>query len=605
MGKDTVSNQDRAIATRGTKHKATTVDKPDMCYAKTETPDKATPFPNHIYTFERLDPGTNTSSKTLINNNRIWIDGGRVGKIGGLESMESHPPKNQGQRTQTWYRKEAWNTSCSTEVFAEGKGVVRTDDTTAQNKENTTGKVDGSEVEVTDELTEAFYKNACKIKILKGEVKAEKGGGAKLQKKRKTARKEDYLEVYNGETVELEVTRVDATKSPEVENPTCQLEGDHAHWRAQREYDGEVVEGEKGTGDKYTIDKALTDVGLELSSTTISDKTDAGKGQPGGGGAGNRTGRSAGMTLITPGQFIRFFRCQKNPPLITVGAKACGGEALAYIAVKPKGGFKVSITLENEGTRPGANDDKTSELGAFGALLEKIRKIDEIVDKIKAVEKISRPKKMLQANRKPNVINFLTGVTLELGCEYKRCEKTDKDFTPAHIRRAWYFKIEGELLKIELSVEVPLDTFAGSFIGGPAGAAVAKAMNRAGISIVFATFTAGLTFTVNGQLGWDQHDAFVGGETGFGGAIVISFEAKVTVDVFLVEFSIGFKVSVPGEANFRPADRPGILMYYNWNISVGSTLFLTGRVWRFEKTVTFEGPGFKPDPKRQDIPLPG
>lgn len=604
MAKDTVSNQDRAIATRATLHKATTVDKPDMCYASAETPDKAVPFPNHIYTNEYLDPGTNTSKKTLINNNRIWIDGGRVGKPGGFESLESHPAKNMGQTSKIFYRKEAWNTSASTEVFAEGKGVVRTDDTTEQNHANTTGKVDGSEVEVTDELTEAFYKNACKIKILEG---SETGSGVKIQKKRPTSRRDDYIEVFNGETVKLDVTRVDGTKSPETENPTCQLEGDHAHWRAQREYDGEVVEGEAGTGDSYTVDKALTDVGLELSSTTLAGKANvpAERQGAGGGGAGNRTARSASVPLISPVQFIRFFRCQKSPPLITVGAKACGGEALAYIAVKPKGAFKVAITLENEGTRPGANDDKTKDLAAFGALLAKIRKIDEIVDKIRAVEKISRPKKMLQAQRKPNVINFLTGVTFELGCEYKRCTRSEKDFTPAHLRRAWYFKIEGELLKIELGVEVPLDTFAGSFIGGPAGAAIAKAMNRAGISIVYATFTAGLSFTAYGQLGWDQHDDFVGSETGFGGTITISFEAKVTVNAYLAEFSIGFKVSVPGEANFRPADRPGILMYYNWNISVKSQLFLTGRVWRFEKTLTFDGPSFTPDPKRQDIALPG
>lgn len=134
---DTASNQGKAIATKGTAHISRTAGPTDVCL---NPPVPATaPFANFVPT-TRL--GAGQTIRTKIDNQPIWTTKGVVGPL----SDPTHPPFVVGNVSGKPYQMEAKPITGSTNVFAEGGGLIRTNDPTFQNAMNTTGFVDGSAV---------------------------------------------------------------------------------------------------------------------------------------------------------------------------------------------------------------------------------------------------------------------------------------------------------------------------------------------------------------------------------------------------------------------------------------------------------------------------
>jgi RHS repeat-associated protein len=126
----TASNEDRTICTKGSDDVAIATS-PDMCIVPGTPPPQ--PFPNKVPT-SRLAKGATTT--TFIAGQPIWTAAGELGP----PSNEAHAGTKGGATSGT-YRGEAKPTSYSADVFAEGKAVVRVDDTTTQNHANTVGVV--------------------------------------------------------------------------------------------------------------------------------------------------------------------------------------------------------------------------------------------------------------------------------------------------------------------------------------------------------------------------------------------------------------------------------------------------------------------------------
>lgn len=126
----TVSNEKRAIVTKGTPHIAVQT-APDVCKRPGKKPPVAAK--NNVPS-SRLKKGQTTTS--FIAGQPVWTSAGELGP----PSDPAHAGTAGGVHSGT-YRAEAKPTSFSATVFFEGNAAVRVDDTTTQNHGNTTGVV--------------------------------------------------------------------------------------------------------------------------------------------------------------------------------------------------------------------------------------------------------------------------------------------------------------------------------------------------------------------------------------------------------------------------------------------------------------------------------
>lgn len=130
MTKATVTNSSRKVATRGTPHAAVATS-PDFCWVPGDPVPK--PFPNWVES-KMLQKGATVT--VVFASYPVWT---KIGEL-GPPSEPAHAGTNKGFKSGT-YRDVATPTSYSLDVFCEGNAVVRTDDATLQNKDNTFGKV--------------------------------------------------------------------------------------------------------------------------------------------------------------------------------------------------------------------------------------------------------------------------------------------------------------------------------------------------------------------------------------------------------------------------------------------------------------------------------
>src|SRR5262245_14214824 len=149
---DTTGNQDLAIATNGTSHVAMTMGPTDTCKLPNNVP---VPFPNFIAVKGNLKDGT---TNTFIANQPVWIQRSYLGPV----SDPAHAGVNTGVGSGT-YRGIARATSWSKDVQKEGQFVVRTNDSTSQNNNNTSGKVLGSPLAGTADANDEYQKKLCTI----------------------------------------------------------------------------------------------------------------------------------------------------------------------------------------------------------------------------------------------------------------------------------------------------------------------------------------------------------------------------------------------------------------------------------------------------------
>jgi lysozyme family protein len=125
------SNDKKDIATKGTLHVAFAT-WPDMCKVPALNM-MPFPFPNWVLS-KKLTKGATT--KSFIADFPVWTSIGELGP----PSEPAHFGTGGGVTSGT-YRDVAMATSYSKDVFFEGNAAVRLNDTTTQNKANTTGLV--------------------------------------------------------------------------------------------------------------------------------------------------------------------------------------------------------------------------------------------------------------------------------------------------------------------------------------------------------------------------------------------------------------------------------------------------------------------------------
>jgi hypothetical protein len=128
---NTTSNQNRPIANKGSTHVAAATT-PDVHHVDL-LPAVHIPFPNTVPSTRLLEGAT---TNTFIGKQPIWTEAGALGPLSDPEHDWAKP----GIKSKT-YRLEAKATSWAADVYAEGKAVIRTYDTTTQNHANTEGLV--------------------------------------------------------------------------------------------------------------------------------------------------------------------------------------------------------------------------------------------------------------------------------------------------------------------------------------------------------------------------------------------------------------------------------------------------------------------------------
>lgn len=570
----TVSNQKRAIATRGTMHKPTTTAPTDQCFDPCQPPSVA-PYVNYIYTKDKLHPGTN-SQRTYIKKMRIWINGGAVGQVGGMDSLDPHPPHTMGLCTGVPYQKQAYNTTSSGDLFVEGRGVVRTDDRTIQNLNNTTGGVDGSELEPARDPTEDHFKNACKIMKLEG-TSSGKFAHA-LFKKSPTSTKHDYLHVFEGDTISLEVERWDTTAKPGGVVHTCALVPDHAHWIATRTGGGADRKEETGKGDKFTVTAGLTDLGTDM---IISDGS---------------TGSAADWALL-----VKAWRIHKAPAEINVRALACGGGQAANIVIKPIGKATFTLAFSKEQPEGGSpNERKIGHNNTFRSLFLCLALLKPPLAVLKAVANIGSNVKF--------DYKFLDGVSVEFQLEYKRCtENTTRrgdSFTTAHIRPWWSIEVAADpLVEVSLAGSVALVDLVQVWLPG-AGSAIAKLLKRVKLSL--AKIELSLTFkcAVSGQFVWDQNNS-LSSSAFIWAKFTLTLALTLKVELSIVEAYIQAFVTGELKIGLGPPVVKDSLMQVRFAGEVKTGVKLGGKIWIYEASETYDGPKFSPPETTKNLPAPG
>jgi hypothetical protein len=319
MGSSTASNQKKTIATKGSPHVAKTKEPNDVCFNPADPKQKA-PFPNSVPT-TRLTRGT---ANTKIAGKSIVVKGSFIGP----PSDDEHPPFTMGDKTKLPYRLEARPTDWSRDVSAEGRGVVRFQDPTTQNRTNTTGFVDDSTLGQGGTTEEDFLKLKCTIKKLTGTCSHD---GRTLGFPAPGGQGDPYyLEVLSGDTIQFAAERFDITKEPNAAEPWCREGSKHTGWKAKRTGGGKPEVTKVDTGPKF-------EVGTSLTNISWFDESKLG-GADGGGKAPLAKGQKVQLSTSTAksfAQLIMLWGVRNDPPQIKVEALGCAGPKTAQLKIYP------------------------------------------------------------------------------------------------------------------------------------------------------------------------------------------------------------------------------------------------------------------------------
>jgi hypothetical protein len=459
MAKDSVSNQNRVIATKGTKHKARTRGPTDVC--KNPKGDTA-PFPNEVPTKRLLK---NRTQITRIAADPIWIKPSEVGPF----SDPVHAPFPIGANNNKPYRSWAKATSYSSDVFSEGEPVVRTDDNTTQNRENTTGYVDGSEVQLSEGLTEALARLKCCFPE-EGGLEGESGEGKDARHlgwdgPKPEHRDGDFLEVLSGSKIKLTSKRVDISneKAP-ITDPACQLVPEHTTWLITRQGGGSAAVTKREKGKVYTVGSELT-CGWGIFADRLGNLEGTGK---------NKTKWDVEektikqkTTVSGAGETIQFlyelWKFRNGPAVILAQAQSCGGNKTATIRVFPGKQVKLTFTRGKETERK-TESEKGNEL------------VESLFNKLAWVDKIAKVCKFA-FELKPGfkfTYKMLEGFQLDIEAGYKVCKETKKTRhgilkTPAHVGLPWRVSVAmSPLLEIGCRLAISIVSFICPLLEGAA-----------------------------------------------------------------------------------------------------------------------------------------
>lgn len=235
----TVCNHNRRIATQDSGHMGTTMTPTDVCY-KAPKADPA-PFDNYNPTSNL----TNATTKTFIGGVPIWTATG----ILAAPSLPAHAGIHKGVTSDT-YCDITEPTSWSQDLRFEGAGAVRTEDTTKQNKGNTTGQV--SQMTAEQQLRAQQDLMAGLDKLIKVEGLCTHGRPLDVPRGGQRTGELLYLEILHEDTVIFAATRKNAFTNGD---PDCR-QGGHTQWQATRSGVATHVE----ISDVFILPGAFTDL---------------------------------------------------------------------------------------------------------------------------------------------------------------------------------------------------------------------------------------------------------------------------------------------------------------------------------------------------------
>ncbi|MBK8259157.1 MAG: DUF4150 domain-containing protein [Polyangiaceae bacterium] len=578
---NTTSNQKRVVATKGTPHIPKTKGATDVGIDPC-TGAKA-PFPNQV-SMTLLNPGT---SKTFIANQPIWT----APHVVGPPSEPSKAPFVIGEKSGT-HIAEAKATSYSSDVFAEGNGVVRTNDATTQNHGNTDGYVDGSALDGKPNADEEFLKGQCTVWKLTGvnEVTGEAadglsvGAGAKVSRelgfpgKKEPGKDPYYIEILSTTEVKFKAVRKDMTK-PQPDNPTCWQAGKHTKWLAKRTGEGAVEAKPEEGKDEYTVTSALTqlmvgnDDSFATGTTTAKRNerelvSDLHRNRPGNQDLSVKSVQTVqvqGAVASIEAAFA-YFLYWAMPVKIDVQAVACGGPRNAQIRVFPKKKVAVEVNfsdkVEMDLTTNGKGKSAQKALAQARSAINKLRGIEWMV------------KKIAELAKKNISVEFCTEMKVGVEVSFKPCaeEKVGfwgKQYTPAHVGMPWKITLTTPTL---IGFQIEFEVSILNIVGPGIGEAAATGLRRIGVKADL-VFQGSLQVPLSVSVGADEYGYWT--NTGVEIAIKPTFALYVAVSSGINLFSFGAKFPGSLSAAFTVSDKPKVLMQLQPKGELKTILFLT------------------------------
>jgi hypothetical protein len=564
---NTTSNQKRVVATKGTPHIPKTSGATDIGI------DPATgaqaPFPNQV-PMALLKPGT---SKTNIANKPIWTKPHQVGPVSAPVKAPFVIGKSSGTHIE-----EAKATSYSSDVFAEGAAVVRTNDTTTQNHANTTGYVDGSALAGKPDADENFLKGQCTIIELTGtnEVNGEAaegfstGAGVKAARQLGYPGKKEpgvppyYIEILSTSEVKFKAVRKDVTK-PQPANPECWKGGTHTKWLAKRTGEGACDAVPLEGKDEYTVPKALTSLavgdddlklpkGLNPSSKTETEHvSELHRSRPGNQDLSVKTTKKVETegVINSIDAVFAYFLYWAMPVNINVQAISCAGSRNAQIRVFPKRKVAVEVNFSEsvsaDLTTNGQGKSAQKALAAARSAINKLRGIEWLV------------KKVAELAKKDIKVEFCSEMKIGFEVSFKACAEDKKGFwgkeyTTAHVGMPWKITASSPtLIGIALEFEVSLLNIVGPGIGE----AAATGLRRIGVKIDL-VFKASLKVPLSVSVGADEYGYW----TNTGVEIAMNPEFALLIKIGSGINLVTFGARWPGSlsAAFTVSDKPKVLM---------------------------------------------
>ncbi len=564
---NTTSNQKRVVATKGTPHIPMTKGATDIGIDPCTGAES--PFPNQVK-MSLLTPGT---SNTFIAKEPIWTTPHQVGG-------PSEPPKTPFVigKTSGTHIEEAKATSYSTDVFAEGNGVVRTNDTTTQNHANTVGFVDGSAIDAKIKADEDFLKSQCTIVELTGineaEVDPEPGlstGKNMLARKLGYPGKSEpgvppyYLEILSSSEVKFKAVRKDVTK-PSPDNPTCWQKNSHTKWLAKRTGMGACDAQPEEGKDEYTLSKAMTavsflddshtpkDVGKQVLSKSEKQLVSAEHREREGNeklSVKEKQKTSIDGAASSLEAAFEYFLYWLKPTNVNVQAISCAGSRNAQIRIFPKRKVKceisfndtVSANLDSNGKGKSAQ----KALASARAAINKLRGIEWMV------------KKFAELAKRDLTVEFCVDMKVGIEVNFKPCAvekegRFGKYYTQAHVGMPWKITMTSPTL---IGISVAMEISVINFVAPAAGEAAASLLRRIGIKgdIVF---KASLKVPLNVTIGMDEYGFFT--NTGVEIALKPELSAAFKLAIGPVKASIAVRFPASLSAAFTGSDKPKVLM---------------------------------------------
>jgi hypothetical protein len=579
-GTGNTSNHKRQIATTGTGHIARTKGPTDICLKNDYS--EPTPYENYIDS-AKLTYGT---TQTFLACQSIWIANSTL----AAPSDPEHPPHTMGATTFMPYRLEAWATSWSSDLIAEGQGVVRTDDTTLQNLANTDGYVDGSQVWDAAKAEEELLKQSCTMMSLAG-VSVEKKQEAGLNNYSSVSRPLGYpgvpeantdpyyLEILSGATVTYTAVRHDTTQTPPEVNPGCRLGFGHTAWVAQKAGSWGLSTGEQKTqngNETFVLDDGFTTLFFEqilglagahksvsetTGTTTVAGETQTDK---------ESVSSPVDNLLIA----LMYFYYMANPATIEVSASGCKGVKTSRLRVYPskKVEAKLDFSSEFAEAKPDKPEDTRSSVekvqAAYKALKAAIAALSKVKDVVEFADRIAK----LAAQ--PTEFKFMEGASISLSTQYKPCTETKvgyygRQYTPSHVGMAWTLTLAASpLLGFSFEVKVSLI----NFIAPGLGETAAGALRLAGVAVDL-VFTGGISVELSVAGGADEYQfpTFDGVEV----AVKPTFGIAIVVGLGIDIVKVGVTFNGTLALKYMPSEKPTCMMQVEPKGELTTDVYLT------------------------------